>query len=99
MSGGVPEDIDSTHVTRTYQVYRGMSPTSSNRLEVSQKTSLFSQFRFLDAVIIEPSETEGSIITTSLIITGSLKDDFKSATLISDTRYFNLDIMLRFYFR
>ena len=33
--GGVPEDIDSTHVTRTYQVYRGMSPTSSNRLEVS----------------------------------------------------------------
>lgn len=37
VSGGVPEDIDSTHVTRTYQVYRGMSPTSSNRLEIRIK--------------------------------------------------------------
>jgi len=34
VSGAGPEDIDTSHV-RTYQVYRGMSPTTSNRLEVS----------------------------------------------------------------
>lgn len=34
---GVPEEYDSTHVTRNYQVYRGMSPTSSNRLEIRIK--------------------------------------------------------------
>jgi len=34
VSGGSPvEDLDTSHV-RTYQVYRGMSPTTSNRLEV-----------------------------------------------------------------
>jgi len=33
VSGGGPEDIDTSHV-RTYQIYRGMSPTTSNRLEV-----------------------------------------------------------------
>ena len=30
---GIPEDIDTSHV-HTYQIYRGMSPTTSNRLEV-----------------------------------------------------------------
>lgn len=33
VGGGAADDIDTSHV-RTYQIYRGMSPTTSNRLEV-----------------------------------------------------------------
>jgi len=40
--GGVPEDIDTSHV-RTYQIYRGMSPTTSNRLEVLNNLHGFSR--------------------------------------------------------
>ena len=38
VSGDVGDDFDDTRITKShhrYQVYRGMSPTTSNRLEVS----------------------------------------------------------------
>jgi len=46
VSGVGADDIDTSHV-RTYQVYRGMSPTTSNRLEVRVgRSSQLSPFHF-----------------------------------------------------
>jgi len=65
VSGGGPEDIDTSHV-RTYQIYRGMSPTTSNRLEVSELVKL----EFYDA----DTDTDTDILARITAVTSDTRD-------------------------
>ena len=39
--GGFDDDVVSSKSSRNYQVYRGMSPTTSNRMEVRTASAYF----------------------------------------------------------